>query len=236
MTPSYLSHWLGLLPFATLSIIFLGVLLVQGATLPSPHNVSRWSSNTTYNPSTAPPYVAEQCTDASAWGTSSFTQDCKQVLEYFLSTDVISYGSKYFDFHDQLTPQLITYPPRVTPHRYTFGSCVIAIDMVRSFPKPLLPLPVPQAPEGGWPERDFANYIHLYAALRQVIRWCTESPQPAGWVRAGLWGGIGLFVFGKHSGVDFAIPGSGRLVGEANGTTSQGSATERIEGMGSSTA
>ena len=43
-------------------------------------------------------------------------------------------------------------------------------------------------------------------------------------------------MFGKHSGVDFAIPGSGRLVGEANGTTSQGSATERIEGMGSSTA
>ena len=228
MRPSCFSHWLSF-PIVTLSIISLGAFPVSGAEPPPPHSVSRWSSNTTYNPLTAPLYIDEQCSDDFAWGLALFTKDCKQTLEYFLSTDVTSYGTTYFDFHDRITPPGLSFPSHTTPHRYTFGNCIIAIDMVRFFPKPFLPLPLPRAPVGGWPERDFATYIELYAAVKQVISWCTGTAHLAGWVRAGAQGGIGLFVFGKHSGVDFSMPGCNSLPGEANGTNCRGSAAEKID-------
>ena len=205
----------------------------SSATLPISFPVSTSPSNTTSNKLTTPGFFHEQCTSSRAWRMPSFSRDCHQALENFLNIDVIHYGSTPFDFYDLGAPSMVTRSSRATPFRYVFDKCTIAVAMVESFQQDLLPTPVPKPPPGGWPRTDIANYIDLYAGLELVLRGCAESPTPAGWVRAGTFGAIGLFMFATGSVVDTSMPRLPSTDEQVNSTSSGKSFLSKV-GVGSS--
>ncbi len=58
-----------------------------------------------------------------------------------------------------------------------------------------------------------------------MITFCDETALPAGWVRAGNDGDLGLFVFGTDSAVDMALRYLVPSVAAADHTLSGGTAT-----------
>ena len=131
---------------------------------------------------------------------------------------------------------MVTRSSRATPFRYVFDKCTIAVAMVESFQQDLLPTPVPEPPPGGWPRSDVANYVDLYAGLVLVLRGCAESPTPAGWVRAGTFGAIGLFMFATGSVVDTSMPRLPSTDEQVNSTSSGKSFLSNVEVGSSATA
>ena len=177
----------------------------HGTILPTSLPVSTPPSNATFNRPTTPCNFHPQCTSSHDWRMPSFSRDCSQALEHFRTTEVTRYGSAHFDFHKAGVPYPVTHPSQMTPRRYTYNKCTIGIAMIQDVAPDLLPTPVPEPPPGWWPTNDVANYIELYAGLELVLRSCSESSAPAGWVRAGLYGGIGLFMFATDSIADMRV-------------------------------
>lgn len=146
--------------------------------------------------SSAPPSVA--------WYPPVSANDCKSAYFDF-GVDVDRYGSETLEFSDYGTPPTTRYHLRRTPKRYTFRECTIAIALVKSFPRSYLPTPKPFTPEGHWPGNVLGDYQRFSTEFRRVITLCDKAGSPAGWVRAGDGGGLGLFIFGTGSAVDMAL-------------------------------
>ena len=208
----------------------------HSAILPKSLDTSTSLSSTTSNHRTTLRVFHEQCTSNRAWRIPSFSKDCPQALQKFWDADVFAYGKHYFSFQNSGEPPIFAYQARFTPKRYTVDKCTIAIAMLESFPQHLLPPPLPEPPASGWPKNDTGNFADLYAGLGLVLTWCADSPTPAGWVRAGGFGGMGLFMFATGSTVDTALFGSTSPLEPINGTISGKISTGKFGGGSSDTA
>ena len=212
MTILLQSHWLKLF-IRIITILCLVVDTAHSAMLPQVDESFKWSTNTTsrlggsnFEPICTRPGRSQR------WIAPSYSQDCQEALHYFQRTDVARYGAKTFEFREQRTPSVTGHPNRLIPRAYTFDKCTIAIGLVGSVPPALFPNPEPEAPPGGWPKQDVADYKQIYALLRQLMTTCITD-ETAGWVQTGTGaaegaeGGIGLFMFATDSVADKTIEG-----------------------------
>lgn len=222
MASSHLS--LLLIPLTTIILIMSLVSpLAHGATSPQPQGLSSLSPPNTTRGTTIEPFQI-QCTTSLAWFVPLSANDCGTAYSKFLM-DVDRYGPITFEFGDYGTPRIGRHRPRRTPRRYTFRDCTIAIALIKSFPRSYLPTPQPWTPGGSWPETVLGDYRSFSSDLERVITSCDETASPAGWMRAGDGGDLGLFVFGTDSAVDMALRYLVPSVAAANHTLSGGTAT-----------
>ncbi len=222
MASSHLS--LLLIPLTTIFVIMSLVSpLAHGATSPQPQGLSSLSSPNTSRETAIEPFQI-QCTTSLAWFVPVSANDCGEAYSKFL-VDVDRYRTITFEFGDYGTPGTGRYRRRRTPRRYTFGDCTIAIALIKSFPRSYLPTPLPWTPGGSWPKNVPGDYRSFSSDLERVITFCDETALPAGWVRAGNDGDLGLFVFGTDSVVDMALGYLVPSVAAANHTLSGGTAT-----------
>ncbi len=198
MMPSHLSPLLALL--TTFLAITSLISLAHGATPPTAQGLSSPSPLNTTRGTTTEPFQI-QCTTSLAWFVPLSANDCGSAYSKFL-VDVERYGPRTYEFGDFGTPNTTRYRRRRTPRRYRFGDCTIAIALLSSFPRSYLPSPKPWSPGDRWPDTVLGNFRSFYPGLERLITSCDETSSPAGWVRAGVGGDLGLFVFGTDSVVD----------------------------------
>lgn len=219
MIPSHLSPLLALLA-TFLAITSLLSALAHGATPPSPRGPSSPSPLNTTHGTTIVPFQI-QCTTSLTWFVPVSVNDCWEAYEKFL-VDVNRYGGKTLVFEDGGTPRTLSHNRRRTPRRYTYIDCTIAIALIKSFPREYLPSPKPWTPGQSWPEKVRGDYRSFSLEVERVLTDCDETTSPAGWVRAGEDGDLGLFVFGTDSAVDRALRDSVPSLATANDTLSFG--------------
>ena len=197
--------------------------LTRGATLSKPQGLSSPSPLNITRGITIEPFEV-QCTNSLSWFVPVSIDDCQEAYTKVLA-DVLHYGSRTYEFADYGIPHTGKYRRRKTPHRYTFRDCTIAIALLSSFPQEYLPAPEPWTPGQRWPDKVLGDYRSFSLDVERVITFCDETVPPAGWVRAGEGGDIGLFVFGTDSAVDKAVPDWMPIVVTANDTLSFDMAT-----------
>lgn len=146
------------------------------------------------------------CTTSVAWTgadelSASFFNDCRVALNIFFRSEVCPHGVSEFEFAGERSVPFHHYLLQLTPRRYYFRTCTIAI-----INKPDIPQAFWLGPSLGIdPETDVASYDEIYLALLALRNQCQVDREEVGWTVVGEASGVVLMVFKTSSPVDVAI-------------------------------
>ncbi|KAF6224634.1 hypothetical protein HO173_012977 [Letharia columbiana] len=202
-------------------ILYLLLLLLTDILLPAAHAASIPSSSSISNiPSfvnlTSAREVSQStnrstiegdswewyCTPIQRWNQPPMEkEDCRGVLDYFYYETMMDGGRGSMEFLSPGAKKTEHAKGQMTPRKYTFGTCTLALIIVRDFP-------IPDMLPGGYktgPPTEATTYLNLNRVAASLVESCVIRKGEAGWQPTGQDDGLGVFVWSTDSQEDKEI-------------------------------
>ena len=193
----------GFVGLATALLVYCGLAKSLATTPSISLQLSNQNGNTSSN-SLKAVQLNERCTDAPEWmGEGYDAENCASALRLLFFTEVRQHSIFTYEFLSQGVPAT-THAVVRTPRRYVRGNCTVAIVMLDFFTGAGMRLP-DQPQEFQVPQSDLSTWQGLWV-LMTIIQERVGEYCAMGWSRAGIYGGIGLFMWGTGSGMDRSVP------------------------------
>ena len=125
-----------------------------------------------------------QCIDSPDWATLRFSpEDCYTVIANFHALEVEHYESMMVEFFAaNIHPTIPSLFTQLTPRKYKYRSCTMAIVLLRDLPEGL-------APGINFPKSDLSTYVSVETAAKIVLQACLSPVRGKG---RGKGGGLGF--------------------------------------------